>query len=314
MRKFNTTTLFLVLFGASLQPLTAMANTALPVQVIETQQPGQSLPAIENLRAAIVNEMHEIKQLSEELALAHATLKTEYEQTITSCDNDKCKVLELQRVAQELAVVEAGFSRLKTKAMTLLQGDMEKLPGVLVGERAAIVRRVKEGIIVEANEMRTIYMDATGGQANVDVSTLPLESKMGLDALSIRLDDLIEALQFSVLDLEMVDYHLSTLSSSKQAMEVDVQVLARNASSVTRERTSMQRTADSYIRYGILSNTALTAISGQPLEGFPRLTLPDVSKLANSAPVEIVLPPVMDIGGKLEVLSELSERIDSLDR
>ncbi len=314
MRKFNTTTLFLALFGASLQPLTAMANTALPVQVIETQQPGQSLPAIENLRAAIVNEMHEIKQLSEELALAHATLKTEYEQTITSCDNDKCKVLELQRVAQELAVVEAGFSRLKTKAMTLLQGDMEKLPGVLVGERAAIVRRVKEGIIVEANEMRTIYMDATGGQANVDVSTLPLESKMGLDALSIRLDDLIEALQFSVLDLEMVDYHLSTLSSSKQAMEVDVQVLARNASSVTRERTSMQRTADSYIRYGILSNTALTAISGQPLEGFPRLTLPDVSKLANSAPVEIVLPPVMDIGGKLEVLSELSERIDSLDR
>ncbi|MGY6476631.1 hypothetical protein [Vibrio parahaemolyticus] len=314
MRKFNTTTLFLVLFGASLQPLTAMANTALPVQVIETQQPGQSLPAIENLRAAIVNEMHEIKQLSEELALAHATLKTEYEQTITSCDNDKCKVLELQRVAQELAVVEAGFSRLKTKAMTLLQGDMEKLPGVLVGERAAIVRRVKEGIIVEANEMRTIYMDATGGQANVDVSTLPLESKMGLDALSIRLDDLIEALQFSVLDLEMVDYHLSTLSSSKQAMEVDVQVLARNASSVTRERTSMQRTADSYIRYGILSNTALTAISGQPLEGFPRLTLPDVSKLANSAPAEIVLPPVMDIGGKLEVLSELSERIDSLDR
>ncbi|MVC39909.1 hypothetical protein D6V26_20110 [Vibrio cholerae] len=314
MRKFNTTTLFLALFGASLQPLTAMANTALPVQVIETQQPGQSLPAIENLRAAIVNEMHEIKQLSEELALAHATLKTEYEQTITSCDNDKCKVLELQRVAQELAVVEAGFSRLKTKAMTLLQGDMEKLPGVLVGERAAIVRRVKEGIIVEANEMRTIYMDATGGQANVDVSTLPLESKMGLDALSIRLDDLIEALQFSVLDLEMVDYHLSTLSSSKQAMEVDVQVLARNASSVTRERTSMQRTADSYIRYGILSNNALTAISGQPLEGFPRLTLPDVSKLSNSAPLEIVLPPVMDIGGKFEVLSKLSERIVELDR
>ncbi|WP_233081926.1 hypothetical protein [Rheinheimera soli] len=314
MRKFNTTILFLALFGASLQPLTAMANTALPVQVIETQQPGQSLPAIENLRAAIVNEMHEIKQLSEELGMAHATLKSEYERTMTSCDNDKCKVLELQRVAQELAVVEAGFSRLKTKAMTLLHGDMEKLPGVLVGERAAIVRRVKEGIIAEANEMRTIYMDATGGQANVDVSTLPLESKIALDELSIRLDDMIEALQFSVLDVEMVDYHLSTLSSSKQAMEVDVQVLARNALSVTRERTSMQRTADSYIRYGILSNSALTAISGQPLEGFPRLTLPDVSKLSNSAPSEIVLPPVMDIGGKFEVLSKLSERIVELDR
>lgn len=314
MRKFNATTLFLALFGASLHPLAAMANTALPVQVIETQQMGQSLPEIDNLRAAIANEMHEIKQLSEELALAHASLKSEYERTMTSCDNDKCKVLELQRVAQELAAVEAGFKQLENKARALLQDDMKKLPSFLADERASIMQRMKEDIIVEANEMRTIYMDATGGEPNVDFSTLSLEAKIALDNLSFRLDDLIEALQFSVLDVEMVDHNLSSLRSSKQAMEVDAQVLARNARSVTRERASMQRTADSYIRYGILSNSALTAISGQPLEGFPRLTLPDVSKLSNSAPSKSVLPPAMDIGGKFEALSKLSERIVELDR
>lgn len=309
MRTFTITPLSLVLISTLLPALPTVASTSLPVQVIENQ----GLPGVVNSRTAIANEMNDIKQLGEELTLSHTTLKEDFERTINGCENEKCKVLELQRVSKELSKIETGFRQLEAKALNLLQGDMANLPGILQEERKGLVNNARQNVLKESNDMLAAYMEVTGGKVNIDMTALPLESKLTLDKLSFRLDEQIEALQFTMLDIKMIDYHLEKMQHTQAVMEVDVQTLARNALNVGREKSGMERTAASYIRYGVLKDSSVSTIGNHSLSSFAMLPLPDVGGLSQPM-ADIVRPSQLDLAGKFEKLAELQEFFKQLEQ
>jgi len=304
MRKTRTT--LALALASALLPSVVFANNPLPVQVIEST----GMPGKVSAYTGIVNEINTIKASYDELQQAHNTIREEFARTVSACQDQKCHIVELQNAAEKLIPIAAGMKDLSVKAASLIDGPLNQLPAELQVESAQLKKYAKEDIIAGFQKMALLVKESVGEQnLQVDISSLPRESQLTLNSLEAKLDDNLDELSHIVVRLDGMKSYAANLAGTKSILEYHAVQLARNSLAVANEVSSMQRTADTLVQYGVFNGAVLTLPDIQPLQAIPRLALPDPVAPATTAPVT-QKARTLDFATKVEAFKVLAEQIN----
>jgi hypothetical protein len=304
MRKTQTT-LALALASAFL-PSVVFANNPLPVQVIEST----SMPGKVSAYTGIVNEVTAMKASYDALQHSHNAIREEFGRTVSACQDEKCKITQLQSAAENLVPIAAGMKELSVKAASLVDGALSQLPAQVSAEREQLKKYAQDDIIAGFRKMAQHVKDAVGeGNLQVDISTLPRETQLTLKDFEAQLDDNLDELSQIVVRLEGMKHFAANLANTKAALDSDVVQFARNASAVTNEIKAMNRTADTLIQYGVYSDAVLALPDIQSLPPMPRIALPEHTVPATPTPVT-PKARTLDFGSKVAEFQKFAEKIN----
>lgn len=305
MRKTPTT--LALAFASAFLPLVVFANNPLPVQVIEST----GMPGKVSAYTGIVNEINTIKASYDELQQAHNVIREEFTRTLSACQEDqKCHIVELQNAAAKLTPIAAGMKDLSIKAASLIDGPLNQLPAEIQVEGEQLKKYAKEDIIAGFQKIAQLVKESVGEQnLQIDISSLPRESQLTLNNLEAKLDDNLDELSHIVVRLDGMKSYTANLAGTKSTLEYHAVQFARNSLAVANEVSSMQRTADTLIQYGVFKGAVLTLPDIQPLQAIPRLALPYPVVPATTAPVT-QKSRTLDFGAKVEAFKVMAEQIN----
>jgi hypothetical protein len=304
MRK-SSISMSLAMASVFLSPV-VLASKPLPVQVVESA----NMPGKVSAYTGIFNEVTAMKASYDALQQAHNAIREEFGRTVSACQDEKCKITQLQSAAENLVPIAAGMKELSVKAASLVDGALSQLPAQVSAEREQLKKYAQDDIIAGFRKMAQQVKDAVGEEnLQVDVSILPLESQRTLDTLEAKLDDDLDQLSQIVLRLDGMERFAANLANSKEELKEHAGQFWRNALAVENEVSSMNRSARTLTELAVYNNAVLTLPDIQPLEAIPRLAMPEPVAPSTTT---LVTPKArnLDFGTKVEAFKVLAEQIN----